>query len=235
MEISIDLKGKEIKVKIISQKRISPVLLISFPNVVELFIPYFIKEEGVKRLITEKEDWILNKLNLLKSINSQSKRSYLLGGYLAFEGKHVPIEAIIDPREKPTIEYKLGRFFMVIQEYDENQMMSIIINWYTSKAYERLMPIVNSYSKLLKVQPQSIEIENNTKQWARCSNEGNIKFNWRSMMVPEEVQEYIVVHELCHLKYMNHFFPFWKLVESVMQDYKEKKKWLDKYGKQLIK
>ncbi|WP_133627269.1 M48 family metallopeptidase [Fonticella tunisiensis] len=69
--------------------------------------------------------------------------------------------------------------------------------------------------------------------WGSCSSRGNINFNWRLIMAPLSVIDYVVIHELCHLKHQDHSSKFWSLVEYVMPDYKEKKKWLRENGGRL--
>lgn len=80
----------------------------------------------------------------------------------------------------------------------------------------------------------SITIRNQRTRWGSCSGKGNLNFNCLLMRMPPEVREYVVVHELCHRKEMNHSASFWAEVERVLPDYREYRKWLKDNGGALI-
>mgnify|MGYP001181571894 CR=1 FL=1 len=73
---------------------------------------------------------------------------------------------------------------------------------------------------------KSVQLKNNRSNWGSCSSGGNINISVRLLFAPEEVQDYVLIHELAHLKEMNHTSKFWKIVEDIMPDYKQKEKWL---------
>ncbi len=79
----------------------------------------------------------------------------------------------------------------------------------------------------------TIRLKNNQSNWGSCSSKRNINLSSRLLFAPLPVLDYVIVHELAHLKEMNHSPRFWKLVEDVMPDYKEKEKWLSAYGHTL--
>ena len=78
-----------------------------------------------------------------------------------------------------------------------------------------------------------ITIRGQHTRWGSCSSRGTLSFNWRLMMAPPKVLDYVVVHE-CHLKHMDHSRNFWNAVAEVMPDYKEQKKWLKEHGMELF-
>lgn len=77
-------------------------------------------------------------------------------------------------------------------------------------------------------------IRDQKTRWGSCSSKGTLSFNWRLMLAPPEVLDYVVVHELCHLTCMNHSPAFWKRVESVLPDYAARRKWLKDHGEALM-
>lgn len=95
-------------------------------------------------------------------------------------------------------------------------------------------PKVKEYAAVLGVNYGRITIRNQKSRWGSCSAKGNLNFNCLLVKVPEDVRDYVIVHELCHRIEMNHSGQFWKLVESVLPDYRERRKWLKEKGNALI-
>ena len=95
-------------------------------------------------------------------------------------------------------------------------------------------PKVERYAQLLGVSYGRITIRSQRTRWGSCSSKGNLNFNCLLTQVPEQVMDYVIVHELCHRIEMNHSKQFWKLVEQMMPDYKTRRKWLKDNGNFLI-
>ena len=95
----------------------------------------------------------------------------------------------------------------------------------TSKAIKSRVPYARFSSK-------NIDVKNQVTIWGNCNRKKNLKFDWKIAMLPEEVIDYIVVHELVHLKKMNHSKGFWGEVAAVMPEYAECQRWLDKHGRE---
>lgn len=95
-------------------------------------------------------------------------------------------------------------------------------------------PKVQEYAAVLGVSYGRITIRNQKSRWGSCSAKGNLNFNCLLVNVPEDVRDYVIVHELCHRMEMNHSEKFWKLVEGVLPDYRERRKWLKEKGNTLI-
>lgn len=86
------------------------------------------------------------------------------------------------------------------------------------------------YAARMGVTYGTITIREQKTRWGSCSARGNLNFNWKLVLMPEEIQDYLVVHELAHRVEMNHSPAFWALVEKELPDYKERRAWLKKNG-----
>ena len=93
---------------------------------------------------------------------------------------------------------------------------------------------VKHYAGLINVQYGRITIRNQKTRWGSCSSKGNLNFDCLLMLAPDEVVDYVVIHELCHLIEMNHSKAFWKQVELMMPDYKKHRKWLKDHGNEIM-
>ena len=90
------------------------------------------------------------------------------------------------------------------------------------------------YAGIMQVTFGTITVRDQKTRWGSCSAKGNLNFNWRLILAPEPVLDYVVIHELAHRKEMNHSERFWNLVETVMPDYRNQRRWLKDHGDRLM-
>ena len=95
-------------------------------------------------------------------------------------------------------------------------------------------PIAAKYADIMGIDYGRITIRNQKTRWGSCSSKGTLSFNWRLMLAPPAVLDYVVVHELCHLTHMDHSPAFWQAVEAVCPDYRNLRKWLKEHGNELV-
>lgn len=103
-----------------------------------------------------------------------------------------------------------------------------------NQALEVIPKRVAYFAEIVGVAYGRITIRNQKSKWGSCSNKGNLNFNCLLMLMPTEVQDYIVVHELCHRKEMNHSPKFWAEVRKVLPDYEKQKSWLKEHGDEIM-
>ena len=104
---------------------------------------------------------------------------------------------------------------------------------YRQAAREYIPKRADYFAQRIGVSYERIRIAEQKTRWGSCSSRGTLSFNWKLMLAPPKVLDYVVVHELCHRKEMNHSPRFWKLVEEIIPDYKEYRKWLKENGNTL--
>jgi predicted metal-dependent hydrolase len=108
----------------------------------------------------------------------------------------------------------------------EKQVQVGVEAWMREQVRMEAVRVVQIVGKKIGVLPGAIRIKAQKKLWGSCGKNNVINLNWRLGLLPKGVFEYVVVHEMCHLRHMNHSREFWKLVEKVMPGYEEQRKWL---------
>lgn len=116
--------------------------------------------------------------------------------------------------------------------YTEQQRKQIEL-CYREAAKEYIPKRVAYFVQFTGGKYERITIREQKTRWGSCSGRGTLSFNWKLMLAPPAVLDYVVVHELCHLTHMNHSREFWQAVENILPDYKERRKWLKEHGDEL--
>lgn len=123
-----------------------------------------------------------------------------------------------------------------IQKNKRNELLKGIDDLEQKKKEAKglIMESADRWSKKLNIKYKKVRISNARKRWGSCSSKGSVSINWRLVFAPKDIMDYVIVHELLHLKHMNHSKSYWKSVEEVIPDYKKRRKWL-KANEYLLK
>jgi predicted metal-dependent hydrolase len=102
--------------------------------------------------------------------------------------------------------------------------------WYRRRAREEVAPRLDAATARAGTSYSRLTVRGQRTRWASCSDGGSMSFNWRLLLAPAEVLDYVVEHEVAHLEVMGHSRRFWSLVERRCPDYREHERWLRRYG-----
>jgi predicted metal-dependent hydrolase len=133
-------------------------------------------------------------------------------------------------------EHELGEDTIRLSEtkVEQTDIAAALREFYRNRARSFFEETVEEYAEKMEVSYKSITLRNQRTRWGSCSAKENLSFNWRLLMAPEGVAEYVVVHELAHLREKNHNKTFWRIVGEYMMDYKQKAAWLEENSTALI-
>ncbi len=106
--------------------------------------------------------------------------------------------------------------------------------FYRSRAHEILRNKTFTLGKMHALEPLFVATKEYSSRWGCCFGDGRIYFNWKIIMAPEAIIDYVIIHELCHLRMANHSPGFWSLVENILPDWRERRLWLRRNGHALI-
>ena len=208
--------------KIIRSSRRSIALEIQSNGNLVVRAPRYISQSTIKKLLNDKQDWITEKQELIRGRQSRIQpKQYTHGEEFYYLGK----EYRLDVEEGTTIPIAFDERFIVSSLY-ENKIKTLITLWYKYKAKRFISERVKQIADFNNISFNSIKLTSAKRRWASCTSRRNLNFSWRMIMLPPEVLDYIIVHELAHLNELNHSRKFWLEVEQMMPDYKIYKKWL---------
>ncbi|MHC6180771.1 M48 family metallopeptidase [Clostridium sp. JNZ X4-2] len=196
--------------------------------------PIDISYDSIEKIIRDKIDWISkstniikNKMGHLKSMGiSEGKNMLWLGKLLRIER----CESDIKGCHVEVLKDKIIIYGNSISIKNQNSINENIRRFYKEKAEVIFNRKVIFYSKRINVHPHKITVRCQKTRWGSCSSNRNLSFNYKLLMAPLDIIDYIVVHELCHLIYMNHSKEYWSLVETIIPQYLNKRSWLKNNG-----
>ncbi len=165
---------------------------------------------------------------LLKRIkNSENKittpHMYRDGEKFFFKGVEYPLKRVIF-EDKSSLRLEDGTFY--ISDSTSGTERETFETWYKRALYEEIRVLLPKWTKVIKVNPVSINIKTVKSIWGSCSAKGSLTFSTRLALVPHELLEYVIAHELCHMRHMDHSAAFWKELSGYMSDCRERRKCL---------
>ena len=183
------------------------------------------------RLLKENAAWVVDQQRKYDTYREQvPDRTFEAGECFPFLGQDR--ELVIEPRRKHEVDEDSIRLRKSAVE--QSSVKRVLENFYRSRARDYLTDRTDHYAERMCVEYQKLELRNQRTRWGSCSTGGTISLNWRLIMAPPDVVDYLVVHELAHLTEQHHGREFWQLVGEHIPDYKEKAEWLEQNSAKLV-
>jgi predicted metal-dependent hydrolase len=145
-----------------------------------------------------------------------------------FGGRALPLHVGTTPRSVA----RRGTDALTVSGPEKDRAQAIY-RWYRREARHRFRGLVDEEAQRLRLAPQSVTVRDQKTRWASCSAAGNLSFSWRLVIAPPEVQRYVVVHELCHLRIANHSKAFWSQLDDALPEWRDAAGWLREHGNEL--
>lgn len=213
---SININGLKINYEVKKYSRIRYIKLRMERELLVVTVPKSFTKALIEKFIFSKEEWIKEQLYKLESFK-----------YTGLLYKGIVYDYIVRQGLKNDIFIEADKIIIEIKEkYAEEKIIVLIEKWYIEEAKKAIGESLKYFSELLGADYNKVAIKNQKTRWGSCSSNRNLNFNWRLIMAPSFVLDYIVVHELCHLIHMNHSREFWGEVKRIIPDYKKSEIWL---------
>lgn len=145
-----------------------------------------------------------------------------------FQGKSYPlIFKLNQSMVKVTVDWDGENFICECNETSEKDAVKALKTFYMKSCRKYIDKRLRKYQPEFKVKYRSFKIDGSIKKWGSCSSDRHLTFNWRLILLPPQIIDYVVVHELCHMVHMNHDRSYWRLVGKVYPDYKKAEAYMD--------
>ena len=187
--------------------------------------PIGMRNETINHFVEEKQDWIRDKLFLINKTKVKFDDVVHYQRFLLYGNKY---SLILDNVKKIETNDK----FQIImpQKIDREKILKTLKNWYKKIAKQILEDRLKFIESRIKLKSSLLRISDSKGRWGSCNSKGVITFNFRVIMLPPAIIDYVIIHELCHLVEMNHGKNFWKLVETFLPKAPELKMAIKEYG-----
>ena len=193
--------------------------------------PHKASKREIEEFIREREAWVVEKLVEEKERRKELQKAFVPGEKFLYLGESYPLEIDESDHKELPLELSFGKFVLNRDRVEEAR--DLFIEWYKREAREKIEGRVRYYSDRFHLLPKGTKITGAKSRWGSCSRDNRLSFSWRIIMAPLRIIDYILVHELAHIKEKNHSRNFWAALEKILPDYRERRIWLKKNGHRL--
>lgn len=224
---------------IYSDKRKNATLAVYPMKEVEIRVPKHLEQEHIQKLVKKKADWVIKQILWFDEITQlDSSKEHVNGETYLYLGRQFRLQIKkVEGRAEAKIVGKNINVNLPLntpKKYEKKMIKAAIWKFYRQQTEEKVAELIKKYSKRLGIIIPKFKIKNQYKRWGSCTSKNKIIFNFRLSMAPVSQIEYIVSHELCHIKQKNHSAEYWKLLQQILPDYKKRKENLRKDGWQYV-
>jgi len=192
--------------------------------------PHRMPQQVIDASIATKRSWIQNKQALVNKRKRQFQPPQYKDGHMfLFLGEKYPLY-ICNNQVQPLV-FKNA---FLLSSTQTSQPGPVLHKWYMAQAQGHFAKRVDFYADFYQKRYRKLRLSGAKKRWGSCSLAGNINLNWRLIMAPAFVIDYVVVHEVCHLLVKNHSSKFWRQGERAIPDFRTPRQWLHDHGEGLM-
>ena len=208
--------------------------IVIAPSGVTVVLPHGSAEKEAIELIESKKKTVFTLrervLQQEKRLKEQVDIQYVSGARIPFLGREIPLLVVPEKRKRSRLEHD-GSLVVRVQaglasQDVKEEVKRRVEGWIKEQMREEALQVIAVLGKKIGIFPKGLRIKGQKRVWGSCGGNHVINLNWRLSLFRREVFEYVVAHEMCHLRHMNHSREFWKLVSSIMPDFQRHRDWL---------
>jgi len=224
----IDLGGRCIEYRFIRRRRRTIAITIDASGL-SVAAPLRAPWREIEGFLRQKERWIKRKLDEWARLPRPAILRGHSGELLPLFGSPVTLEVRTGARR--AVHHHPAR--LLVTAPSAQRVAKVLIGWLKTQALDTLTPRAAHFAAHLDVAPPPVGLSNARTQWGVCTEDGNIRLSWRLVHLEPALADYVVAHEVAHLKELNHGPRFWKLTAELTRDADGARAWLNRYGPSL--
>jgi predicted metal-dependent hydrolase len=229
--------AQDIEFTLIRSDRKTADIVIERSGDVIVRAPIGIGDERVREVVADRALWVHRSLAEWEDLNSTRRHRTLVQGQgFAYLGRSYRLKFVADADADTPLRLKNGRWLLseaYLRLEGEAAARKAFRDFYVAKGMQIFSERVRQLAPLVGVEPGDVAVKELGYHWASCGAGGALNFHWKTLMAPLSVIDYVVVHELCHLRHRDHSDAFWNEVDKVLPRYRERKEWLRQHGASL--
>jgi predicted metal-dependent hydrolase len=202
---------------------------------VEVVVPRRMALRHVEPFVAEKQRWIERTLERYETARLEAPRPLLAdGGSVPYLGERLELDVRVEPwRTRPHVVRRDEWLTVKVADGGRDEVADALERWYRKRAREEIEPRLDAATARAGTHWTRLSIRAQRTRWASCSQDGAMSFNWRLLLAPVEILDYVVEHEVAHLEVLDHSRRYWRLLGSRVPDYREHERWLKHNGHTL--
>ncbi|MBC8554651.1 MAG: M48 family metallopeptidase [Candidatus Brocadiales bacterium] len=222
----MNIEGVEIKIEKTDRRKTASIF-IERDGSVRVLAPVSSSDETVEKVVRSKQYQIFTKLAKWQELNQgKVNRQFVNGQSFLYFGRNYRL-SIVDKQEVPL---KLSRGYLTLDRNELDKAKKVFKQFYKEKALKKIAERLKLIEEKFQQKPASIKVMELQNRWASWTPKHGLNFHWKCAMAPIPVIDYIISHEMVHLKHPNHSPEFWNELDKKMPNYKEYENWLKQNG-----
>ncbi len=201
----------------------------------EVIVPVRAPHADIERLVAEKISWVTKKMRDFERLKAVTPEIALRSGaHLTLAGRDYTIRLTPSLSRRPRIALDRGELVLFVPADGDAEVRVAFRRWLVRFAHEVIRRRVDELSAVCGTSYSRITVRSQKGRWGSCSRRGTLSFNWRLILLPPGVMDYLIYHELAHLRHMNHGRRFWIQVERWCPLFRDMERWLKAHGPLVI-
>ncbi len=222
--------------------RAKKVRLVVSSDKVEVVAPFGVPEKRLHAFAAEQKHWVEKTVARIQA-KTRTVKPFMPERYdnealIPFKGEFYPLRLEHKPGSRgQTVEFSSEKGFVISVESSEpaqDDIRQSLRDWLFQQAASETEAYIRKYAPRYQLWPRRVRIKQQKSRWGSCSGQNNLNINGLLILTPPEVMEYVVVHELCHIRHKNHSADFWQLVASHLPDFQQQRNWLKQHGSRVM-
>ena len=205
-------------------------------GLITLQVPHGLPVKLLAEAVVSKRDWLLAKQAQQRAMPQVPRRQLLDEALWPVFGEQLSLQFVTGPQHGIRVVGDQLIVTLTSRQQSQASKQRLLEAWYKAQALEFAQRRVEYWQDVMTVVPraESVTVRYFRSRWGSCSSRAELKFNWLLSMAPEFVFDYVVVHEVCHLRHMHHGREFWQMVANYCPDYQQARQWLREHGYSLV-